>query len=184
MPIGKVTGRRIEGFGTAELHYQWDGEPPEPDPKPEPPKTKPQPAKETPTKPGTATQQGSKPGPATKPGSPFGTNGPGKTGISAGQGLPTTLGSWVLLVQSKVERFWQTPTGLRLNAAENEALVSFWVDRNGNLIGEPQVIKRASALELGESGVRAIRLAVPLPPLPDDFRAMEQEVVLRFTLAE
>ena len=98
------------------------------------------------------------------------------------QGQPTALGTWALLVQRKVERYWQVPEDLRLDSAENEALVSFWVDRNGNLIKDPIVSKPASAPELGESGIRAIRRAIPFPPLPDNFKAMEQEVVLGFQL--
>jgi hypothetical protein len=58
------------------------------------------------------------------------------------------------------------------------------VDRNGNLLGEPEVIKHASDPELGLSGCRAVKLAAPYSPLPDDYREPEQEVVYLFTLVK
>jgi TonB family protein len=88
------------------------------------------------------------------------------------------------LVQVKVEKNWQVPAGLSLGDKGNQATVSFWVDRQGNLLAKPEVVKEAADRELGESGVRAIMLAAPLPPLPDDFKSMEQEVIYVFTLAE
>jgi len=37
---------------------------------------------------------------------------------------------------------------------------------------------------LAQSGIQAILLAVPLPPLPQDFPSMEQQVVYVFSLAQ
>jgi TonB family protein len=107
-----------------------------------------------------------------------------KPGINLPQGTPTVLDGWARLVQMKVEKFWQIPAGMRVGGAENEAVVTFTVDRQGNLIEKPQVVKEADDPELGESGARAIELAAPLPPLPEDLKAFEQEVIYVFTLVE
>ncbi|MBI4558385.1 MAG: TonB C-terminal domain-containing protein [Candidatus Hydrogenedentes bacterium] len=105
-----------------------------------------------------------------------------QTGVTVKEGLPNELSAWARLVQRKVEKFWQPPAGIRLDIENNQAMISFWVDREGNLMGEPEIVKHASDEELGLSGARAIRLAAPLPPLPDDFKGTEQEVVYVFTL--
>jgi len=99
------------------------------------------------------------------------------------QQLPSILDAWGRLVQRKVEKYWAVPSGIRITDAENEAVVSFWVDRSGHLIGEPTVVKNAVDESLAESGVRAIQLAEPLPPLPDDFPEPEQQVVYVFSLS-
>ena len=111
-------------------------------------------------------------------------NAPMKAGINLPEGTPTVLDGWARLVQMKVEKNWQIPAGLQLDGADKEAVVSFFVDRNGNLIGQPEIMKESSEPELAKSGVQAILLAAPLPPLPQDFPALEQQVIYVFSLAE
>jgi len=96
--------------------------------------------------------------------------------------LPTELDVWGSLVQRKVERLWVVPGGIALDAEETTAEVSFVVDRDGNLVGDPIIIKHASDLRLGESGLRAILLAAPFPPLPESFARSQQRVVYGFSL--
>jgi TonB family protein len=177
---------------------------PEPKPEPKPkPKVEPKPKAEA-KKPESTLEPRSKPDkpearpapktsreptPGAKAGSRDGNDAyanikaPMKTGITAPEGLPTVLDGWARLVQRKVEKFWQPPAGLRLDV-ENQAVISFWVDRQGNLIGKPEIVKAAADAELGETGVRAILLAAPLPPLPEDFKGQEQQVIYVFTLVE
>lgn len=98
--------------------------------------------------------------------------------------LPNILSGWGRLVQRKVEKFWQIPGGIQLNAANKEVHISFWVDRNGNLLGEPEIVKDAADPALGKSGLRAILAAIPLPPLPNEFLEKEQQVLYVFSLME
>jgi TonB family protein len=67
---------------------------------------------------------------------------------------------------------------------ENVAEVSFWVDSNGNLLGEPTVTKPAADPALGQSGINAIKLAAPFPPLPEGYPHPEQMIVYGFTLTQ
>lgn len=73
------------------------------------------------------------------------------------------------------------PGGVKMDDEGAEAIISFWVDRNGNILGKPEVVKTPDKA-LADSGVRAIMLAAPLPPLPFDYKAEEQQVVYVFSL--
>jgi len=141
-------------------------EPEPPKPKPEPPKPKeevaPEPSKPEP--------------PAPAP------DAPRSSTVTMHQQLPSALSSWGRLVQRKVEAVWRVPTGIILGADENRAVVSFFVSRDGQLIGEPQVISMGTNPVLAESGVRAIQLAAPFPPLPGTYPEPEQQVIYAFTL--
>ena len=77
------------------------------------------------------------------------------TGVVNGS-VPSELAGWVIQVQRKVERMFVIPSGIYMDAAENIAEVSFWVDRNGNLLGNPTVTKPAADPALGEAGINAI----------------------------
>lgn len=167
-------------------------EPPKPEPpKPEPVKTakvekkeEPKPKEPPKPKPEPPKQAAKPPEPKPKPPEPqqVAKAEPKKTGVTMQQRLPTALDYWGRLIQRKVEKTWVVPGGIRLAAEENEAWVSFWVDGNGRLIGQPEIVKHAGDASLGESGVRAILAAAPFPPLPEDFKGLEQQVVYVFSL--
>ncbi|NLN92140.1 MAG: TonB C-terminal domain-containing protein [Candidatus Hydrogenedens sp.] len=146
-------------------------EPPEPpEPKPEPPKP-PEPKPDPP-----------KPIPDLTPVTPSEPQELKLTTGEASEGVPSELAGWVRLVQRKVEGVWAVPPGIMMDPANNIAEVSFWVDRYGDLIGTPVVTKHATDPVLGESGVNAIMLARPFPPLPDGYPQVEQLVVYAFKL--
>lgn len=148
---------------------------PTPVPKPEPkPKPKPKPKAEPKPKP----KQPPKPEPEVKKPEPK------KTGIRIKQELPSILNSWGRLVQRKVEKYWVVPGGIRIDEANADALISFWVDHDGNLLGRPEIVKHAADAALGQSGVRAILAAAPLPPLPVEYEEAEQQVVYAFSLVK
>ncbi|MGC8739735.1 MAG: TonB C-terminal domain-containing protein, partial [Candidatus Hydrogenedens sp.] len=96
--------------------------------------------------------------------------------------LPPELEWWAKQVQRKIESAWDIPSGVKIDKENNVAEVSFWVNRNGELIEQPVVTKEASDPELGESGIRAILLAAPFPRFPDGFNKDEQLVVYAFSL--
>ena len=100
-----------------------------------------------------------------------------------GSQFPSELGYWGRRVQVKVSQVWAAPAGMRLVAGQNQAEVAFWVSRQGNLLGEPEIIKEASDPDLAASGVQAIKMSAPFPPLPPDFREEKVQIVYVFTFA-
>ncbi len=79
---------------------------------------------------------------------------------------------------------WAIPAGIRMDDDENVAEVSFWVNSDGRVLGTPQVTKHAADRALGESGVHAIMLSDPFPPLPEGYPHQEQLVVYAFRLRQ
>ena len=162
-------------------------EPPKPEPKPEPP---PEPKKEEPIVVAKEPKPEPKPQPPKKPEPPKPKPEvekpppPKETGAKIQRELPSILNAWGRLVQRKVEKYWTVPGGLRIREDSDEALISFWVNRDGILIGRPEIMKHGSDKALAESGVRAILRAAPLPPLPPEYGEEEQQVVYAFTLAK
>ena len=147
--------------------------PPEPKPKPEPPK--PEPKKETKPDP-------PKPTKVAKAETPPVERLVQKAGPKLKQQLPSELQGWAGLVRKKVDRLWTEPGGVRVGAEGIEAVVSFWVDKQGRLIGEPEIVVSDASGALAASGVRALKAANPFPPLPPDYRAREQQVFFAFTM--
>ena len=162
-------------------------EPPKPEPKPVPkiepkpaPKPKPEPKPKLKPEPKPKPKPKNPDPPKEKPKAKT-VETPKQTGVEVQQqGLPSELSAWAAAVKRKVEGCWVQPAGLRLT--ENQAWVSFWVDKDGKLMTQPEVIKEASDPELGQSAIRAIQLAEPLPPFPPNVYKLEQEVVYVFTL--
>lgn len=162
-------------------------EPPKPEPKPEPPKPKPEPPKPKPKplelkesvpEPAPKPMDLLEPQPVLQPLQPIDAEPTATLDFSTR--LPTELGTWGGLVKRKVEARWAPPTGLRI--AANEAIVSFWVDRRGNLIGEPEIIQHAQDRAVGDSALLAIKLGAPFPPLPKSFGEPEVNVIIVFRL--
>jgi len=174
-------------------------EPPKPKPEPEPPKPEPEPVKpkaevttpepepEKPKEEPKPKPEPPKPPPRPEPQPPkpqqVAQAVPANRGAISVQGeIDPRLSSWIMLVQRKISKLWMVPDGIRLDAQETVARVSFWVDRGGRLIDAPVVTQHASDRALGNSGVQALRLAEPLPPFPDGYSEMELRVEMTFTL--
>jgi outer membrane biosynthesis protein TonB len=167
-------------------------EPPKPEPKPEPPKPEPKPKPEK--KPPEKKPEPPKPKPpepkkeSTPPPKKQETVNQQPVTPSAGPKaqvanlLPPELEWWARQVQRKIEDVWVVPDGIKIDNENSVAEVSFWVNRNGELIEQPKVVKEASDPALAESGVRAILLAAPFPRFPDSFDKDEQLVVYTFSL--
>ncbi len=149
-------------------------------PKPIPPKPKETP--KAPPKPKPVEKPQPKPDPKPEKKVEKTNQEPVKADIKMKQELPEELEYWGRLVKRKVEKYWHVPTGIRMDEKENEAIVSFFLDRDGDLIGRPEVMKEALDKSLGSSGVRAIQLAAPFPPLPEGFESPEQQVIYVFGL--
>ncbi|NUM55396.1 MAG: TonB C-terminal domain-containing protein [Candidatus Hydrogenedentes bacterium] len=104
----------------------------------------------------------------------------GKPGLQMAGGVPSVLGMWGGLVQRKVEKEWVIPQGIQLGPPDDGALISFWVNREGKLVGEPEVVKHAVDPAVAESAIRAIKSAVPYPALPDSFADARVQVYYTF----
>jgi len=181
--------------------------PPEPEPEPEPepppkPKPKPKPKPEPEPKKVVAKKEEKKPDPPPEPKPKpkpkpevkkvpvekptpqpevVAKAPPPKMGVQREQ-LPPLLNAWGRSVQRKVEKYWIVPGGISLSEANQEVHISFWVDRDGRLLERPKIVKDAMDPALGESGIRSILMAEPLPPLPMEYREKQQQVVYVFSL--
>ncbi len=149
-----------------------------PEPKKEPPKKKEAPKKEP--------EKKSEPAPAKPSAVPapevVAKAPPASSGVQQSQ-LPSALNMWGRQVQRKVEKYWAAPGGLQLSPEDREVHISFWVDRGGMLLSQPEVVKAANA-SLAQSGINAIVSAQPLPPLPLEYAAEKQQVVYVFTVMD
>ena len=168
--------------------------PPEPEPekpkekpKPEPEKKEPEPKKEQVAKKPEPKPEPKKETPPKKPSPPKkeivakNEQPESNTGVSSRQELPTMLSAWARSLQRKVERFWAVPGGIKVTKEGEEALVSFWVSRDGNLIGQPEILEPGPDRALADSGVRAVLAAAPFPPFPPDYKESEQFVIYGFS---
>jgi TonB family protein len=160
-------------------------EPKKPEPKPVPPKKsepkKPEPKPVPPKK-----SEPKKPEPKPEPPKPVEpppevVAKPKEQGIQK-EALPHILSAWAALVQRKVDQKWRMPGGVLLTDANKEIHISFWVNRDGKILGKPEIVKSAADPRLGEAGLKAIKLAEPLPKLPNEFTGNEQQVMYVFTI--
>lgn len=107
---------------------------------------------------------------------------PPSSGVQQQQ-LPPMLNMWGRQVQRKVEKYWSAPGGVQLTPENREVQITFWVLRDGTLLGEPAA-DRAVDPALAQSCVQAIVNAQPLPPLPLEFVGDRQQVVYVFSLMD
>lgn len=160
-------------------------DPPKEKPKPEPPKPEPKPvAKKEPTpKPKTMVAKnttGEGTGSVAAAGLGKNGTGPGPAGPS---NLPPGLAGWGRTLQMKVERLWVIPGGLAMSP-ENYADIEFTVDRAGNVLGEPRIVKAALDPAVDLSGINAIKTAKKMPPFPDSYTGQQITVMYRFSLMQ
>ena len=59
-------------------------------------------------------------------------------------------------------------------------MISFWVNRDGKLVGDPEIVKEALDPAVATSAIRAIKAAVPYPALPDSFGDAQVQVYYTF----
>ena len=204
LPDGKCMETTIGDCGKRGGLYQGDNVTcktancPKPDPKKkeakkeEPKKTEPK--KETPekTKPKETPRDSEEellmataaPITSSEPPKPIAPMGPDQSDMLSVNNLPPGLMSWGALVKRKVELVWIPPQGVELMEDETVAEVSFWVDAQGNLVGRPEVVKEASDPAVSASGITAIMLAQPYPPLPEAYGLTERQILYEFKLSK
>src|SRR5690606_29322422 len=67
-------------------------------------------------------------------------------GVAGTQVVPPELLSWIANVRRRVERAWVQPGGIALGLENPTAEVSFWVNRQGALMMQPEVLRQSSAV--------------------------------------
>lgn len=102
-----------------------------------------------------------------------------ESGISV-RGMPSILSTWAKQVQRNVLRYWNAPGGVSVG---NKTVISFTVSRDGQLLDEPQIAEPSGDAALDASGIQAVKVAAPYPPLPVGFTGSQQEVLFVFTVA-
>ncbi len=128
-----------------------------------------------------AKNTGNKPGPST-PAAGSGGEGFGVAGPAGISNLPAGLKGWGEKVMQKVGRYWTIPPGLPMTA-DNYADIEFIVDRDGNILGQPRILKEGTSLELSQSGLAALALTKKLPPFPTSFLESRVTIIYRFNLS-
>jgi outer membrane biosynthesis protein TonB len=111
-------------------------------------------------------------------------DGEEKVGIETHEGPEGPLSGWNNQVQRKVESKWLTPEGILIVPDRNSARIKFTVNRKGELVGQPEIVEEASDPSVGQTGLKAVLDAAPLPPLPDDYKENQHEVIITFRLVK
>lgn len=109
-------------------------------------------------------------------------DGEEKVGIETHEGEEGPLSWWSNQVQRLVERKWLSPEGVLIVPDHNAAQIKFTVNRKGELVGQPEVIKEASDPEVAKTGLKALLDSAPLPPLPEGYTENQHEVIITFRL--
>lgn len=160
-------------------------EPPKKEPPPKPKEEPPKPKKEDPPKKPDPPKKKEPPKPKEeppekKPDPVEAKKGPIEPGITMKEELPSVLDYWARLVKRSIEKKWKVPAGAKIRAEANTATVSFWVSRDGKLVGAPQIVTQSKDPGVSASAVRAIQQAAPFPLLPDEYTEKEVQVVYTF----
>lgn len=87
---------------------------------------------------------------------------------TTGAGTPVSAETlaWMRKAKLHVRRAWVMPAGFRSQALETR--VSVQLDIGGNVIGEPDILRRSGNPWYDEGVVRAIQKASPLPAPPEE----------------
>lgn len=93
--------------------------------------------------------------------------GPTGTGLAT-EGIPFPYPYYLVAIQNKVSENWQPPDKSGA-VREAKTVVFFQILRNGQ-ITNPRVEQSSGSVELDTAALRAVKLASPLPPLPQGFK--------------
>lgn len=109
------------------------------------------------------------------------TIGPAGTGLAT-EGIPFPYPYYLVAIQNKVTENWQPPSNLGA-VQQAKTTVFFQIQRNGH-ISEIRVEQSSGSIQLDEAAIRAVRLADPLPPLPQGFKENTLRVHFGFVYHE
>jgi protein TonB len=90
---------------------------------------------------------------------------------------------YLMTVRDKVANNWDPPAGMVASGKEVAAMVNFRIDRKGKVTSS-YVEEPSGTGVFDQAGLRAIALADPLPPLPQDYMGDWLGIHLRFVYKE
>lgn len=83
---------------------------------------------------------------------------------TAGARVDPVVAAWMRKTEIHVRRYWIVPPGFRLQPLETHVLVT--LDSSGNVLGDPDIVRRSGNPWYDEGVIRGIRKASPLPSPP------------------
>lgn len=86
----------------------------------------------------------------------------------AGAPVSPEVAAWIRQAKQRVRAVWVVTAGFRTQ--ELEAELSVELDASGQVLGEPQLLRRSGNPWYDEQAVRGIQKASPLPPPPEPGR--------------
>jgi protein TonB len=90
---------------------------------------------------------------------------PSEQAAAVGRPVPKETLIWVRKTKRHVRDAWVVPPGFRTQALETHVVID--LDVEGNVIGEPRIVRRSGNPWYDEGVVRAIAKASTLPPPPE-----------------
>lgn len=94
------------------------------------------------------------------------------------------LTDYTLLTRDAIQKAWKTPLDLRVpSALKGRIRINYTVTRSGAL-EKLELIKGSGVPEMDKSLVKAIQIAQPFPPFPDDLEVRKILIRANFVVAE
>jgi TonB family protein len=90
---------------------------------------------------------------------------------------------YLMAVRDKVATYWNPPSDMVASGKEVAAMVNFRIDRKGKVTAS-YVEEPSGTGVFDQAGLRAIAMANPLPPLPQDYTGDWLGIHLRFVYKE
>lgn len=90
---------------------------------------------------------------------------------------------YLQIVQRKIASFWEPPQGVQAQGGEVAAVVWFRIERDGR-VRMRYVEQESGSKFFDNSTLRALELALPFPPLPEEYSGDHLIIHLRFVYNE
>jgi protein TonB len=112
----------------------------------------------------------------------FGKPGSGGLGMGASSPFGTQLGWYADQLQDKVAQHWNTDDVPPRIRTAPQVVITFTLQRDGSVVGTPQVKQSSGLLQLDRSAQRAIVESSPFPRIPPAFTRDRAEIEFTFEL--
>ncbi len=90
---------------------------------------------------------------------------------------------YLQIVQRKIASFWEPPQGIQVQGSEIAAVVWFRIERDGR-VRTRYVEQESGSGFFDNSTLRALEMALPFPPLPEEYSGDHLIIHLRFVYSE
>ncbi|MDY6863483.1 MAG: TonB family protein [Thermodesulfobacteriota bacterium] len=85
-------------------------------------------------------------------------------------------------IRNKIEDVWRYPFEARNNKIQGKLTLKFIIDKNGTLNGT--VLLKPSYYILNQESIRAVKVAAPFPPVPDEIGSGLLNIIATFEYAQ